>query len=326
LQEVHWGGNPDKARIKDEKGLSPRKSFELWKQVKKCESNMWQKPELFAAASFANALQKQVHMMFLTREELKHRRLSEKLIEANSELENLNWIGSHDLKEPLRKIQLFASRILEEDVTVENEVIWNAVKKMSKSATRMQLLITDILSYSKLSHIEEGFRTVNLNNLVKTVIEELSLEISEKRAVVEHNTLPDIKGISFLLQQLMVNLIRNALKFAKPEVAPHITIHYSGEQSSLPEGIQSTGTFKKIIVKDNGIGFDNQFKEAIFKVFTRLHDSSEYSGSGVGLALCRKIMRNHNGYIFADSTPGSGSVFSLYFPVVAQPTNTSTSE
>lgn len=313
LQEVHWAGSPDKAIIKDEEGLSPRKSFELWKEVKKCESNKWQKPELLAAANFAHALQKHVHLLFLTKEELKQRKLSEKLKEANTELENLNWIGSHDLKEPLRKIQLFASRILEEDYKGENELILNFVKRMNESAKRMQLLISDILSYSRLNHIEEGFKEISFNELVNNVIDELSFEIKEKKARVEYNTLPDVKGVPFLLQQLMVNLVRNALKFSKPDAAPLITIT-SGKSASFPGDPQLPDKFYEIIVRDNGIGFDNQFKESIFKVFTRLHNNSEYSGSGVGLALCRKIMKNHNGFILAESTPGIGTAFSLYFP------------
>jgi light-regulated signal transduction histidine kinase (bacteriophytochrome) len=313
LQEVHWAGNPDKAIIKDEKGLSPRKSFELWKEVKKCESNQWQKPELLGATNFANAMQKHVHMMFLSKEELKYRKLSEKLKEANAELENLNWIGSHDLKEPLRKIQLFASRILDEDQEGKSELIFNSVKRMSESAKRMQTLIADILAYSKLSHVEDKFEPVDFSDLIKSVESELSFEIREKNAVIEYGQLPTVKGISFLLQQLVVNLLRNALKFSKSDTNPHISIRHSDGQQ-LPEEFQSNDLFYKIVISDNGIGFDNQFKESIFKVFTRLHNNSVYGGSGVGLALCKKIMQSHNGYITAEGTQGVGATFTLYFP------------
>jgi chemotaxis family two-component system sensor kinase Cph1 len=313
LQQVNWAGNPEKAFIKDEKGLSPRKSFELWNEVKKCESNKWQKPELAAAANFANALQKHVHMMFLTQEELKQRKLSEKLKEANSELENLNWIASHDLKEPLRKIQLFASRILEEDHKGDYEMIFNSVQRMNESAKRMQLLISDILSYSRLSHIEEAFQSVNLNDLVQSIIDELSFEINEKKAIVEYGSLPGVKGIPFLLQQLFVNLIRNALKFSKVDTKPNITITYKdGVELSVANSFPDK--FYKIVIQDNGIGFDNQFKDSIFKVFSRLHNHKEYSGSGVGLALCKKIMKNHGGSISAESTPDIGTTFLVYFP------------
>lgn len=315
LQEVNWAGNPEKAVIKDINGLSPRKSLELWKEVKKCESNKWLTPELTAAANFANALQKHVHMAFLTKEELKQRKLSEKLREANTELENLNWIGTHDLKEPLRKIQLFASRILEEEHKGENEKILSSVKRMNESAKRMQSLINDILSYSRLSHIEEGFKLVDFDDLVKTVVHELSFEISEKEAVIAYNNLPEINGIPFLLQQLMINLIRNAIKFSKPGIAPHITITSPGHPVNYSRNYKGGSKFHKITVSDNGIGFNDEFKETIFKVFTRLHNNREFSGTGVGLALCRKIMKNHNGYIVADGKVGMGASFCLYFPL-----------
>ena len=137
--------------------------------------------------------------------------------------------------------------------------------------------------------------------------------IKEKNAVMQYGELPTVKGIPFLLQQLMVNLLRNALKFSKSVTNPHISIQYSdGEQ--LPEEFQSTDLFYKIVISDNGIGFDNQYKENIFKVFTRLHNNSAYSGSGVGLALCKKIMQSHNGYITAEGRPEIGAAFKLYFP------------
>jgi chemotaxis family two-component system sensor kinase Cph1 len=315
LQEVYWAGNPDKAIENDEKGLSPRKSFNLWKETKNCESTIWQKPELAAASNFANALQKQVHIMFLTKEELKQRTLSEKLQEANSELENLNWISSHDLKEPLRKIQMFASRIIEHDFTGNYELVLKLVKKMSVSAERMQLLIKDILSYSRFSHLEDVLETVSLNEAVEKVIHDIQEEIIEKQAIVECGALPDVKGVSFLIQQLMINLISNALKFSKADVIPHIMISsVTGPSGSLPEAVRSVNAFHVISVKDNGIGFENEFREGIFKVFTKLHNNAVYSGSGVGLALCKKIMKMHNGYITAEGSPGYGASFSLYFP------------
>ena len=314
LQEVYWGGNPKTAIIKDEKGLSPRKSFEQWKEVKKCESNPWQKSEIFAAGNFANALQKNVHMMFLAKEELRHRKLSEKLREANAELENLNWIGSHDLHEPLRKIQLFASRILNKDHSTVNDDIIHSVKKMNESANRMQVLIEDIISYSRIGNVEESFEAVNLNTILKNIINELDFEISEKSATINVENLPDVKGISFLLKQLLINVIRNALKFSKANENCNINISYKESVNYLGTELPLDQKFIKIIIRDNGIGFDNQFKESIFKVFTKLHSNSQFSGSGVGLALCKKIMKSHNGFITAEGKPEVGTTISLYFP------------
>ncbi len=312
LQEVHWGGNPQNAIIKDEKGLSPRKSFELWKEIKKCESHAWLKPELNAAVNFANALQKHVHMIFLTNEELIQRKLSEKLKDANAELENLNWIASHDLKEPLRKIQVFASLVLQDEGVSDS--ISTSVKKMNESAKRMQTLIGDILAYSRLAHTEDGFEMVSLNDLSKTILTDLNFEIKEKNALIEYGNLPVVKGIPFLIQQLLINLLRNSLKFSKADTIPHITITF-GEIAASPIKPVSADQFYKIDISDNGIGIEPQYQDTIFKVFTRLHKQSEYNGSGVGLALCRKIMKSHNGHITVESTHGNGATFSLYFPV-----------
>ncbi|MEO8583514.1 MAG: GAF domain-containing protein, partial [Flavitalea sp.] len=207
VQEVDWGGNPEKAIIKSEKGLSPRKSFELWKETKYGESSLWKKSELAAAANFANALQKHVYMLFLTKEELKQRTLSEKLKEANSELENMNWISSHDLKEPLRKIQMFASKIMDEKKTTTYEQFLHSVKRMNDSAARMQMLISDILTYSRVSKVEESKHPTDLNTILIEAIEECRSEIEESHAMIHFSGLPNIIGVPFLLRQLFINLL-----------------------------------------------------------------------------------------------------------------------
>ena len=295
-------------------GLSPRKSFQRYREIRQGESNKWRQPELAAAANFANALQKQVHIQFLTREELKQRTLSAKLLEANVELENLNWISSHDLKEPLRKIQMFASRIFEQDGERNYGQVLQLVKKMSLSAQRMQLLIADILTYSRVSHTDEVLMPVSLNEVVAGLLNDLAEEIAEKKAVVHVGELPVIRGLPFLLHQLFANLLHNALKFSKPGISPEITIVQEPDHAYSPGGAAITAPFSIVRVTDNGIGFDNQFKENIFKVFARLHSTAEYSGSGVGLALCRKIMKTHNGYITAAGSPDNSASFALFFP------------
>ena len=312
LQEVHWGGNPQKAVIKDANGLSPRKSFELWKEIRKGESFLWQKPELDAGTNFANALQKHVHMIFLANEEMVQRRLSEKLKDANAELENLNWIASHDLKEPLRKIQVFASMILEDDDISAS--ITKTVNKMNESAQRMQTLIGDVLAYSRLSYGDNGSEHVSFYDLAKQVTSELEYEINEKNAVVEYESLPDINGIPFLLKQLLISLFRNSLKFSKANISSHIKIS-GGEIVASPVDPDSKVEFHKINIADNGIGFANEYKNSIFRVFSKLNSHGQYGGSGIGLALCTKIMKSHNGHITAEGNPGVGATFSLYVPV-----------
>ncbi len=313
LQQVNWAGDPEKAIIKDEKGLSPRKSFALWRETKRGESKKWLKPEIIAAANFANALQKHVYTLFISREEQKYRRLSEQLKEANSELENVNWISTHDLKEPLRKIQMFASRILEDEDHVSTEKMIANVGKMNNAALRMERLLADIMSYSKISHVTDKHIGIDLNALVGEVVTELSPELQECGGKTNVTYLPEVKGIPFLLKQMLVNLLRNAMKFTRQNATPVITIEYAGLAIPPVDNIPQA-EFHRIDVSDNGIGFDNKYNESIFNVFTRLHNNDDYKGSGIGLALCRKIMKGHDGFITAHGTPGQGSTFSLYFP------------
>lgn len=315
LLEVNWAGNPEKAIEKNEHGLSPRKSFALWKEIKNCESAPWLQSELLAASNFAHALQRYVHMLHIRQEEFRQRKLSEKLKEANDELENMNWIGTHDLKEPLRKIQLFASRILDPEKSGDNDDTLNYVSKMNISANRMQTLITDILAYSRLNHLENKLKEVDLDQIVSQVVKDLNFEIHEKNGTVDFSNLPKVTGINFLLQQLFTNLLGNALKFSRQGIPSKITIS-SEVVFYIPPSNGTPGDFHKINISDNGIGFDEKYREHIFKIFKKLHAAKEYIGTGVGLALCKKIMQNHNGFIDASSNLGEGATFMLYFPVL----------
>ncbi|MBS1585826.1 MAG: GAF domain-containing protein [Bacteroidetes bacterium] len=311
-EEVHWGGNPDTAIVKTEKGLSPRNSFELWKQILQYQSKEWTKPELLATATFAHALQKHVTLILISEEEKRHRLLTQQLQEANTELENINWISSHDLKEPLRKIQMFASKLLDREQERLSESGILSLQKVNKSANKMQQLISDITAYNKVRHLHEQFETIELGHVLEEVKDELKDEIAEHSATISYDELPQVKGIPLLLRQLFLNLIRNSLKFSRPGIPPEVNIRWATDASEAAHG----DGFNRIIISDNGIGFDNSFAESIFKVFTRLHGISQYEGSGIGLALCRKIMQNHKGYIQASGTPGEGASFSLYFPAV----------
>lgn len=309
--EVHWGGDPQKSIIKDANGLHPRKSFALWKEIVDCVSKPWSASELEAASSYSFSLQRQINLLIITREEEKYRRLSELLKETNSELENINWISTHDLQEPLRKIQLISSRILDKDKEM-SEGVQDSIKRMNASANRMQTLLVDILKYTKLKHTNDAFEDVNLNAVLEDVKTDLAEAINEKSAVLEIARLPEISGISFLLKQLFSNLIANSIKYSKPGTSPVIKITAATApmqyESNLPD------LYKVIFVSDNGIGFSPEYSESIFNIFARLHNQSEYKGSGVGLALCKKIMQNHRGYIKASGKPGEGTVMTLYFP------------
>lgn len=301
---INWAGSPTKGMATDGRTalLTPRKSFELWQEKVKFISLEWLQPELNSSVKLAHILQRQFHAMYLEEEEKRYIELTDNLKKANSELANINWIGTHDLKEPLRKIQVFASRILREGNEVSPEV-FDAVTRMKKSATRMQSLITDILEYSKVNTDgEQTFETVDLNKTIADVIAELNEEIVELKAVVTFDKLPVISGVPSQLAQLFINLLDNSLKFAHKDRAPKIHITYKKEKDSC-----------KIIVSDNGIGFDNADSEKIFDVFQRIHGNT-YRGTGIGLAICKKVMENHGGRISATGSKNQGAAFTLSFP------------
>jgi chemotaxis family two-component system sensor kinase Cph1 len=312
---VQWAGDPNKSIIKDEKGLHPRKSFESWKEIRKFNSLEWREPEIHAASNFSYALQKQTLLLHLTEEEKKYRQLSERLKKTNSELENMNWISTHDLKEPLRKIQLFASMVLEDQSIQIPESVINSIAKMSGSALRMQTLLNDILNYSKLGNKENAFDEVDLNDILQEVKTALKDDIVAHNMQIISGKLPFVKGVRFQLVQLFVNLFSNALKFSKEEIAPEITISCTKISSVRDESEKTNQLFYQISIQDNGIGFDNQFSKSLFDIFKRLHIYEKYRGNGIGLAISRKIMENHNGFIEARGEPQVGATFMLYFPV-----------
>lgn len=310
--EVNWAGDPNKAIEKDKNGLSPRKSFELWKEVTGCQSKPWERPEIIAASSFAFSLQKQINLLEVSREEEKYRKLSELLKETNSELENINWISTHDLQEPLRKIQLISSRLLSKESDLSSTV-QEALVRMNSSANRMQTLLLDILQYTRLKHNNDSFEQVNLKHIIEEAKADLEESMGEISAKVTTGNLPSVYGMPFLIKQLFSNLIANSVKYASPERAPEVTI--TAEELPQRYSMDDPQVYDVIHIKDNGIGFEPQYAESIFKLFTKLHAVSEYKGSGVGLALCKKIMQNHNGHITASGILNEGAVITLYFPV-----------
>jgi len=312
LTEVNWGGDPEKAIIRDSNGLHPRNSFNLWKQVIKSRSNNWLQPELNASANFAHALQKQIGLFLMSLEEEKYRKLTERLKESNAELENINWISTHDLQEPLRKIQFFASILLSKETENLSEKALESINRMSNSANRMQTLLTDILKYTRIKYTAESFEDTDLNVILDEVLDEMKDFIHEKNAVVNVGKMPVVNGVPFLLKQLFSNLLQNALKYAAADRQPVIEVSWSGKRS---KNANTGNSFcDEIRFADNGIGFPEQYSETIFNIFKRLHGHSEYSGSGVGLALCKKIMQNHSGWISASGVPDKGAVFTIYFP------------
>jgi len=312
VAEINWAGDPEKAIILDSKGLHPRNSFNLWKQIIKHQSSAWLQPELIAAASYAHFLHNQIVMLQLSQEEEKYRNLSEVLRETNSELENINWISTHDLQEPLRKIQFIASKVVSDIDKVPSVAIIDSLERVTKSANRMQHLLIDILKYTRIKHTIDSFQRVNLNYILEETLLEMKETIDDSKATIKSDILPDVFAIPFLMKQLFSNILHNSLKYAAAERNAVIEITASKE----PEiNLYSNKVYCHwITFKDNGIGFEQEYAESIFKIFTRLHSLEKYNGSGVGLALCKKIMKTCNGNIRAVGKLNQGTEITIYFP------------
>ncbi len=233
----------------------------------------------------------------------------------NKELESFNYVASHDLQEPLRKIQIFTGRILEKGKDLLSDETSGYFEKIIASSSRMRLLIEDLLKFSRTSISESIFQPTDLKAVLEETIQGMS-GVEEKKLTVEAGDLPTIEGINFQLQQLFNNLLSNSVKYAKEGVAPNVKITSRVvSEDKIPPGHNPSGAYHEITFKDNGIGFAQENAEKIFDLFQRLHGKNEYSGTGIGLAICKKIMYNHNGFIFANSLPGEGSEFCVYFPI-----------
>lgn len=238
------------------------------------------------------------------------------LIAINAELESFNQIVSHDLQEPLRKIQMFISRIYETEAASISDKGREYFEKIRLSANRMQNLMIDLVNYSRTIKDNKVFVKSSLNTIISDVLLELSENIEEKNAKIKVASLPKVNSIEFQIHQLFVNLITNSLKYSKENVAPIIKISSEKIESEerYNDVIITDKKFYKIVVSDNGIGFKQEFSEKIFMLFKRLETEIDYSGTGLGLAICRKIVENHNGFIKADGIVGTGATFTIYLP------------
>lgn len=229
---------------------------------------------------------------------------NEKLERKNNDLTTFTNIASHDLKEPLRKIQMFTNLITELNPGNLTDKSFEYFQKISQQSNRMQILIESVLKYAQTDEGDFGFQNCDLNEVANQAIESLSEIIREKNAEVKVRFLPTIYCSPTQMEQLFINLIENGIKYARPNPAPFIEISATRSEDSW-----------KIDFSDNGIGFDEAYEKKIFQVFQRLHSSDEYSGTGIGLAICKKIVENHRGRITAKSNLGEGSVFSIILPV-----------
>jgi PAS domain S-box-containing protein len=244
----------------------------------------------------------------------KIRKYAAELEFQNRELEQFAYAAAHDMKEPLRKIQFYNNYITENAEQLP-EKMRDFLYRSTNAAARMQRLIDDLLTYSKASSFSRDLTLVNLNDIVSTVLLSHHDSIERTGAVIECGQLPVIKAIPYQFNQLFENLISNSLKYQHPDREPRIRIAASVVPGSeLKEIKEVDETYHKITVTDNGIGFDTSYSGKIFDLFQRLHDDPNYSGTGIGLAICKKIVQNHQGFIRASSLPHQGAEFAVYIP------------
>ena len=220
------------------------------------------------------------------------------------ELTDFAYIASHDLQEPLRKIIAFGDRLVGKFGSVLNDTGKDYIDRMQKSAIRMKGLIDSLLHFSRVTTHSSPFQEIDLNEVLSEVLSDLEVQIERTKGKVEVDVLPKVEGEKFQMRQLFQNLISNALKYHSDEIVPMIKIKYAGFDGNLEE----------IYIEDNGRGFDEKHLDRIFRPFERLHGHSEYGGTGMGLAICHKIVAHHKGQITAKSQPNKGSTFIVKLP------------
>ncbi|HEX4084276.1 MAG TPA: ATP-binding protein [Chthoniobacteraceae bacterium] len=241
---------------------------------------------------------------------------AEQLRRSNLELQEFASIASHDLQEPLRKIQAFGDRLKSKCAAGLGENGRDYLERMQDAARRMQILLHDLLTLSRVTSKALPFEPVDLRKIAEDVVSDLEVRIEQTQANVEIGRLPVIDADPVQMRQLIQNLLSNALKFQRPEVTPEVIVSAKvlDNADSLP-GAMPGEELCQIVIKDNGIGFDERYLDRIFQVFQRLHSRSEYEGTGIGLAVCRKIADRHGGAIYAKSAEGEGATFIVTLPV-----------
>lgn len=265
-----------------------------------------------------------IHNQILFKEELNRKveertaalsQLNEQLRSYNKELEDFAFITSHDLQEPLRKIKLFCSLLMQRASSQLNESENRYLNKIFETAGGMKTILSSLLQYSEFNERDTPVQ-VNLGEIVNVVLDKHKTIIEKKNALIQVTAQPTIKAVPHQMHELFYNLINNALKFSREDVQPIIYIEtYTPQEHDLPKGFISDRAYVAISIKDNGIGFDQEAAEKIFTIFQRFHDRNKYEGTGMGLVLCKKIVHRHGGKIWAEAKVNEGATFKILLPV-----------
>ena len=243
----------------------------------------------------------------------------EQLESTNKELDQFAFIASHDLQEPLRKIKTFSDRIESKYADKLDDEGRLFIEKMQSSCDRMQNLISDILAFSKISGIKTSLVYSDIDKILEDVLLDMDLQIQEKNAQVLIDPIPKLYVYPTLIKALFENIIGNAIKYSRKDIAPVIKITSKDETLENISDSIPVRKYCRINIEDNGIGFEQKYAEQIFKMFTRLHGNTEYAGTGIGLAICKKIVDEHHGYISAKGEANKGSVFTVSLPLEITP-------
>jgi PAS domain S-box-containing protein len=237
------------------------------------------------------------------------------LEQSNASLEEFAYVASHDLKEPLRKISTFGDRLVASQIERLSDDGKIYLRKIVDASQRMQNMISDLLSISMISG-NRSFERCSLQKILEETVQTLEFKIESQHAVIRYDKLPEVNIIPSQFRQLFQNLLSNSLKFVREDVQPVITITCTDADlyEVAPYQLARAEHYIKIAFSDNGIGFENEYAQKIFAIFQRLHGRSEYEGSGIGLAICKKIVEHHGGVIFAQGKPGAGATFTIILP------------
>jgi signal transduction histidine kinase len=245
-------------------------------------------------------------------------RLAREMERSNADLQEFATVAAHDLQEPLRKIQFFGEQLTIECAEALGAEGRDYLERMRNAAKRMQRLISDLLALARISTVGQPFVPVDLAEVTRNVVSDLEVQIEQLGARLHLGELPTVEADPLQMRQLLQNLIDNALKFHQPDEAPVVKIHGEllGVREGRPNGNPPVAKSCRVVVEDNGVGFDEKYLDRIFNVFQRLSGRGQHEGTGMGLAICRRILERHAGQISAKSRPGQGSTFVVTLPVV----------